>query len=267
MATDPFTQEELIRWKEWLEHKERWLADQGSVFILVIVPSKAGMYPEKLPDWWRQLGKQKRWEQLRDYLIAQQSPLLWVDTRTALLEAKNRGEPVYFQRDSHWTQLGAYYGAMSILSFLEPLCEFPGKQIPRLTFKEVNTRKHNPDLARLLGVENFWYEFDYRKPPQIAEFKLKRNYDNIPLRAPVRNLRRRPFAIGNVIFHDSFGEGLVNSLGIHFRWCVFSHYVNGFNGIDIRKIHPDFCLLIMVDLAFENILLRNDYTIGFKIPD
>ena len=260
LAIEPFSESELRRWLEWLEHTQRWLADQGTTFILVIVPSKAGIYPEKLPDWWRQQGKKKRWDQLRDSLTARQSPLLWLDLTSTMLEFKLRGEPVYFRRDSHWTHLGAYYGTMAILSFLELLCESVGKQIPRLSFSDVKSSLYMPDQSKYLGIELVWYDSDYLRLPLVPEAWLERNYAFVPVKPQVDYARRFPFAVGNgrpeaptaVVFHDSFGRFLFNQLGPHFRWCIFWHYRNGFDPVLLEKTRPDFCLWIMADRMLQN---------------
>lgn len=77
----------------------------GRRFVLVVAPDKSTAVPEFLPDEYpgrdcARAGTDAFWPQITERAGA-------VDLRPALAKLAARGDPIYHQRDTHWTDLGA----------------------------------------------------------------------------------------------------------------------------------------------------------------
>lgn len=113
MGQNPFTTTELEQWRIVLEERYYWLKERGIDYIFALAPTKALVYPEKLPErifsMKRKLNRQTRYDQLIKYL-EEKSVVPMVDLQTALLNAKNQNTelPLYYRTDFHWN----YYGSL-----------------------------------------------------------------------------------------------------------------------------------------------------------
>ncbi|MEN8189706.1 MAG: hypothetical protein ABFS19_07655 [Thermodesulfobacteriota bacterium] len=114
MGRNPFSEAELEAWRVALEERYYWLKEKGSSYIFALAPTKALIYPEKLPDrileMKQRANRPTRYDQLISYL-QEKSVVPVVDLRRALLEEKKRaGEtPLFYRTDFHWN----YYGSLS----------------------------------------------------------------------------------------------------------------------------------------------------------
>ena len=154
---DPFSESELDAWQELLEKREKWFADRGIRFLVVIPPDKQTIYPEYLPDEFRGFPTPSRLDQLIDRLRQRNSPVKIVDLRPALLEAKRHGQ-VYFKTDSHWNDDGVYAGYLALLDAI-------GKELPNHKFAAqplgnfaVETVIKTGDLAQQLDLYFEYHE-------------------------------------------------------------------------------------------------------------
>ena len=104
------------------------------------------------------LGNESRLDQLIKY-IRQDGETNIVDLRSVLLNA-SKTQDVYFKVDTHWNDLGAYYGYYEILGLLSHYDS-------RLTPHPLSDYKYerqgeliNPDLPFVLGIppirEEYW---------------------------------------------------------------------------------------------------------------
>ncbi|MEE9446543.1 MAG: DHHW family protein [Arenicellales bacterium] len=118
MGLNPFTQSALAQWKTVLEERYYWLKEQGIDYVFALAPTKALVYPEKLParisKLQNELAKQTRYTQLIDYL-KENSIVPVVDLKQAMLSAKNKHPwPLFYRTDFHWNYLGSFYAYQAI---------------------------------------------------------------------------------------------------------------------------------------------------------
>jgi alginate O-acetyltransferase complex protein AlgJ len=154
---DPFSESDLDAWEDLLEKRQKWFAERGIPFLVVIPPDKQTIYPEYLPDEFRGFPTPSRLDQLIGRLKERGSPVEIVDLRPALLAAKRRGQ-VYFKTDSHWNDDGAYAAYVALL-------EAMGKVLPRfkltpqpLSNFAVETVTKTGDLAQQLDLYFEYHE-------------------------------------------------------------------------------------------------------------
>lgn len=146
-----FNSSELVQWKNLLERRATWCKAHGIDYVFMLAPDKSSIYPEYLPSHYVKSGGPTRADQLIGFLQKIRSPLRFVDLRAAVKDGKG-AFPLYLKTDTHWNQLGAYYGYSAIINDLrsrhpeiQPPAALSNFNIPPYIFTE-------GDLARLQGL-------------------------------------------------------------------------------------------------------------------
>ena len=220
-AVDPFTLEDLERWRRVLERRRDVLAQRGITYVLTVAPDKSTIYPEYLPPAVTRVYPQSRLEQLIDYLREHGDATL-VDLRPALVAAKHQ-RPVYYLTDTHWNEWGAYVAYREIVAALRG--RYPGLEAkPASTFSvETLPDAFSGGLADMAGLGDYLREDEIRLTllsPGISRTvstESGRNGDVEFSAAESPN----PAAPRLVMLHDSFGDSLKPLLSEHFRRAAF----------------------------------------------
>jgi hypothetical protein len=223
-SADPFTRDELERWRLMLEHTDHWLRARGSVYLPVIAPDKHAIYPEYLPPSIHAVGP-SRTDQLLRYL-KDHSTVRVLDLRPALLRAK-RAERVYHMTDTHWNDRGAFAAYRAIADALGPTVVDAPPGRDAFLARAVSTRGR--DLAAVLGLAGAIGEVDLTLVPRtprrarVVEPEHPNRYGEDARIVTVRDDATLPRA---VVFRDSFGSALVPFLSEHFARTVFLWQAN-----------------------------------------
>ncbi|MBQ3671008.1 MAG: hypothetical protein II921_05965, partial [Treponema sp.] len=109
--TNRYTEEELSYYCSKIVKMSTWCRKNGIHFIFYVAPNKYEIYGEFYPFAPRPAGE-TLCEQIVARLKAEGVDAIY--PRDFLLE-KKRTEPfpIYYERDTHWNKLGAYYGSLS----------------------------------------------------------------------------------------------------------------------------------------------------------
>src|SRR5262249_2449817 len=121
--------------------------------------------------------------------LRQHTQLELVDLRRPLREAKRQGR-LYFRRDTHWNDRGAFAGYQAIVAAL-------GRWYPamvpasRSDFREVPFVRTDPDLSLMLGLADVMPDHEFHLEPIFARRAhladpgpgLRR--EDIPVKTPV----------------------------------------------------------------------------------
>lgn len=149
MGLTPFTEAELEAWLICLEERFYWLKEQGSDYIFALAPSKALVFPEKLPGrilrMKTELNRPTRYQQLVDYL-RDNSVVPVVDLRPVFEKAKRdtvKGTPfanlpLFYRTDFHWTYYGAFLAYQAILEQINAV--YPKYQFETLRIDDFNVK-------------------------------------------------------------------------------------------------------------------------------
>jgi hypothetical protein len=156
-----FSEDELKRCKEDLEHRRALWARNDTRYLFVVAPNKNTIYPEFLPDYIRAYRGRSRLQQLREYLRTTGSPVDILDLHAALLADKPKGD-LYFRQDTHWNGRGyftAYEAMCRVLSRWFPEIS------PQVMGRDYAIRPHPLDGGewRYLGVP----EKPVKYPPEF----------------------------------------------------------------------------------------------------
>ncbi|QDV08767.1 hypothetical protein Poly30_43220 [Planctomycetes bacterium Poly30] len=123
-GTDPLSPEDLAAWQRALEDRREWLAARGIDHLVVLVPHKSTIYPEKLPSGLQEARGTSRREQFLAWMH-EHSDLRILDIAPALLAAKpapSTGDTslrdLYSPHGVHWAQVGAFAAYAQIVGYL-----------------------------------------------------------------------------------------------------------------------------------------------------
>lgn len=120
LGRDRFSAAELVAWRRAIEGRRAWWRERGAEYLVVLVPNKTTIYPEKLPAFLRSQARAGKLDQLVGHLRDEQSPVPVLDLRPALLAAKAR-QTVYWPTDSHWNAEGLAAGSDAIMGRLHKM--------------------------------------------------------------------------------------------------------------------------------------------------
>ena len=219
-GSDPFSQDELDRWRDFLVERARRFRSVGAQYAFVIAPNKESIYPEHLPGWIGPRVGPTRLDQLMAHLESA-SGVTVIDLRGALI-AEKEAAVVYYKSDTHWNTRGAYAAYREIARVLA--ADFPALAARSwASLGATATERTGLDMARMIGL--------VPESPE-ADFKLDHGACGaatpvpIPLPADLQSRLTAPAYVQRcdapgdvdaVIFQDSFGTALAPILAKSFR--------------------------------------------------
>lgn len=227
---------------------------QGRIFLVLVAPNKASIYPDKLPSEIRPLADKSRLEEINDYLEQNNLPKI-IDPTSALKLAREDYQ-VYLKTDTHWNSIGAYVAYTEIIKTLSQY--YP--EIQAFPIKKIGFKQGDPvarDLANLINTK-YIVEADL-----VPVFKNTVAYSaNLPdisgfMGFSSINDKSAPSLL---MFSDSFGVMYLNNfLKMHFSRSFFFHrdssskYLNNqiFNQFD-----PDIIIYQVVERNLQ--MLESD---------
>ena len=129
------------------------LASQNIAVIVAVVPAKARIYSEHLPNGSLYPATVARHEIFVDWLATKQIP--WVSFKEPLLAAKTQ-QPVFLKTDTHWTPFGARVAATHLQQFIST--QFTGLINPTDQFKTTVTdpQPFEGDLMSFIPVRDLF---------------------------------------------------------------------------------------------------------------
>ncbi len=264
MGLLPFSDEELQQWKKVLEERYYWLKAQGIDYVFAIAPTKALVYPDKMPsrlfELKKQLNQQTRYEQLVHFL-SENSIVPMVDLRASLYKARDDYPwPLYYRTDFHWNYLGSFLAYQSIVKELN--AHFPKYQLkPQniddfridanyewshhtfLRLAGLNPEEHQDDTYLTLYPENTdHYAADsiFNKygiyDGTIPNISIGKNGES---RTKIRTLENEKARLDKIfVIGDSFAEKLVAYFSAHAKTVYNYRTVNRFVLEPIERYKP-----------------------------
>lgn len=219
---EAFTEEELAIFQTDLDALSANYAARGITLLVVVVPNKNTIYPERVPPQIQVIGAESRLEQIISYLQAHgQTQIL--DLRPPLLAAKAERE-IYYATDTHWNGYGAYVAYSAILDELQKA--FPNLAArPVSDFQIVTREPESLDLAANIGTTLL----PESKVQFLPQFDQGTSYKTVNLGG-----RRLMFSYNPdsslpdlVMYYDSFFFTVNPMLGEHFHQGVFVQNYSG----------------------------------------
>lgn len=251
-----FTEEELQQMASGIKKAKDFYAKQGIDYIIVIAPNKEAMYSENMPE---RLQKQRVSDQSRMDLaveyLQKHTDVKIINFKDALMQAKaEMPMEVYFPKDSHWNEVGAYVGYQNMAEYLNKF----GYRLPVTPLKPemvsvVGSQTSDLDVA---GIKDINYKVSFMEQQQPKNLRYEDNGFMQVWENPAAPVKKTVFMI-----RDSFGLGLVPYLNKAFAKGVYAH--NGHNKRPqlealIKEHHPDLMVDELVERYFDRFLKYND---------
>jgi alginate O-acetyltransferase complex protein AlgJ len=222
--TDPFSAAELGAWRDVLEARRRWLAARGIRYLMVVAPDKETIYAEAVPPAITRGPGPSRLEQLGEELRAPGSQVPFLDL-TATLQMRKPVARLYHYTDTHWNDLGALAGYQAITARLRDW--FPElRTLLESDFNVAEVVTPGGDDARICGLQldlrepqrQLTLRPDVRAPAHLAD-GAPLAFERLDVHGTQRFETRAPAGEipSAVILRDSFGEGLLPTLALHFQ--------------------------------------------------
>ncbi|MDR3617232.1 MAG: hypothetical protein P4L53_26995 [Candidatus Obscuribacterales bacterium] len=149
----PFSRLNLALWKKAIKARNKFLADNGIKYLLMVVPEKATVYPEYFPPGLAIHSGKSRLDEFQDALANENSdrPVDFIDLKRALIEQKGDKYLLYKKYDAHWNFYGALVCARLIGLHMQdsyPMARF----FDRNDFPVTLEKSEQGDLASALAL-------------------------------------------------------------------------------------------------------------------
>jgi len=147
--TNLLNADELAIFKADIQENAKWCDDNGIKYLFIICPNKHNVYPEyhilSRPD-----GITRTDQLLRAF---KESGINCIFPLDYLLEKKKTESlPLYYETDTHWNDLGAYYAFEAIKE--EIIEMFPDKDFPNIEYKrDVTYSETAGDILPMLNIK------------------------------------------------------------------------------------------------------------------
>lgn len=138
------------RVSENIKNTTEQLGKSGKKFYFFVAPNKENVYREYLPDDVKIFDEKSRDEKLLDTLMVKQDNVIYA--KDEIMKAKEVGQ-LYYKQDTHWNNLGAFYGFKALMQGIEP-----GFKDFEYELQYTKPQVHNRDLARFLGMKNYFVD-------------------------------------------------------------------------------------------------------------
>lgn len=238
-----------------LESLQFQLSARQITLLIVVAPNKGTIYPEKISDEIQKIQQESRLDTLLSY-FARHGSQVFIDLRPALLNAKE-SQLVYYRTDTHWNAIGAYHGYKVIIDALSE--NHPDLRPIKLTDFTISTGVPTQrDISRLLGASKLL------EAPLFLEAGFDTNTQWITLNndnTASLAVQQDTYLPKAIIYQDSFGQGLIPFLTLHFSKSIFisrgSQQKDLFSYLFIDQFDPDIMIIEIVerDLPYLEFLL------------
>lgn len=221
----------------YLNTVNQYLSDQNIKFYVVVVPDKHQIYKEYLPYTLPQgttllnLVKQNA--------SLDSSHVKFIDLHKSLLNKKEQHQ-IYYKTDSHWDNLGAFYGYKTLMQELEN--DFAITSLNKDDFNITTSLKTIGDNTKMTNLKqevNF-VTLEPKSPNKIDVVLDDQNYLHFKNNSKTLNL---------LMYRDSFTNALTPFLNQTFNNVIL---VRDFNVAKshINKHNPD---IVILEIAERNL--------------
>jgi hypothetical protein len=223
----------------------RTLSEKGIAFYFVVVPDKAVVYSDCLPDW-AQKSPAPTVKQKILSMLSEDATVRGIDLAPAMIQARrNCPQSLYYRIDSPWNAVGASQGYRGIVSRLNE-DQFNLKMCPEFTYTE--TMITTGDLAGLIG--EFKLREDIKYHPQIDNPIQETIVEHDPVHGGPKLIRTEnpSGALRLFMIRDSFATDMIPYFAASFRSCRFYWTKNIDESMaQIEKELPDIVILETIE--------------------
>lgn len=253
---DTFSREELIQVRRIQTARAEWLLKKDIAYYVVIVPNKHTIYPEFLPENIRKIGPTSQIEQVKE-LFEHDTLIHFLDLREELFAHKKEHD-LYLFGDTHWNDIGAFYGYQKIMEILTR--DFPSLGAHTVSRDSLNLQYYRNFRGNLVNIarlgEMYEHDMPMLKPGFVSRVDTGRIQTRLlPSVYPQYRAYPEIFHSGDenlpkaLIIRDSFTRSMIPWLSEHFSTTVFLwdgwRYLIHKDIVEAEK--PDIVMVIMLE--------------------
>lgn len=244
-----FSQDELNALKSNVTkrlNRVRNKSGKDTVMIYVVAPNAATVYPETVPEKWEK-AKQSDDSRLLQFarLIDEigDSGIRMVNLPAYMIENKTAGK-LYYQTDTHWNPLGAFFGYYQLMKVIEEA--YPQCAPHELSDFTIYQQAYAGDLLNFAGLSGCGAEMSTQ---------VKKNFQSV-VKSGEQMTGDVPTSIVEddtlpvaVVMRDSFGSAIYPFMTEHFSKMVFTPFNCGFNAAlsYVESEQPDYVIQVLVE--------------------
>lgn len=255
-----FTNDELISFKKELIKRIKIAQEHNGKLLIAIVPNKANIYPEFMPDHLVRSNNGGYGMQMMYYLKRNNLPV--IDLYEPLLKGKTIC-PLYYKTDNHWNNAGAFVAANAILQEISKY--YPSiKNMSKEEYPISKIKENAGDIAKMLTIEDNVSDFNYFPTPKSG-FKSKQQNLNkykcpngfaFPWEFEKTRYNKDTTLPSILIIRDSFGEKIFPYLSERSSKCIaiFDAWHYGMNLEIIKNEKPNIVLYLILESQLKNLI-------------
>jgi hypothetical protein len=243
---DPLNKKKLLNLQKNLDQLSMELKQKGITLLVVIPPNKTTIYSQDMPVQIPVIGSTSRLDQFVQHMKLNGRTSI-LDLRPVLLDASH-SQQVYYRTDTHWNDLGAYYGYAATLNALSS--DYPQiKPHGRSDFRYIYAGNSTHELPLLMGLSSY-LEADWVMVPDF-EVHLDESKIALPDGRYIRTVTNVEKQLPELlVFGDSFYGALAHFVEPHFsrvKTIPFT-YEDGIWSLDwIQHENPDVVIIEVVE--------------------
>ena len=247
--------------------RSKWLSDRGIKQYIAIVPVKAQVYPEFLPEQFKNRSAVTKTEQFIETL--EDIPNLnIIYLKDAIVSEKEKSDyNLFYKTDQHWNEYGALIGLRELIHKIKK--DFPEVseiEVDNYVFDTVST--DGLGLAKVLMLQNSIKEMEIKisQKEKVQHKKIDTLKYEIPEVFPYKNAHQLYYSSSNkklpkaLIIRDSFTHALTKQLPESFSestfiwdtWCYELHE----DIIENEK--PDIFITIIIETNIPFIIYKHN---------
>lgn len=245
-----WNEERIVSAAEWLQEKADRLKSKGIDFLVLIPPDKERIYAEKLQRKYGEASENRPVKQLLEY-IENQTDVRMVYLLDALQDAKRERpeDTLYYKLDTHWNDLGAYFGVSRLAEELG-IDPFPPVTETQVIYEE--SEQSARDLADMMGIgkylgrDRIYSVHGYSDSPEKEKTSWDYIVTNEDFYGSVRTENDEGDSRKLLVIRDSFGTAMIPYFATKFQQTVQIHQ-KSFSWSDIEKEEPDIVIYEIVE--------------------
>ncbi|MEM7085203.1 MAG: hypothetical protein AAF489_03420 [Bacteroidota bacterium] len=251
LGHDLFEEKSLIRIEKQVANKRGWLDEKGISYYVAVAPNKLSIYRDKLPI--KSPDTLTKAKQLFAHFAKTDFPIIDLSKEIR----KHKEEELYYRYDSHWNDLGAYWGYFTLISELKK--DYP--QIKVVGLDELTLKREPEDRSDLIkmlkikrsAITNRLYHKNSNATPLPAELTIPSYY-----RQPAQYEYRYKSDVNNLkvlLLGDSFSNALKEFLKESFGELVMVRD-SRFDKRIIEREQPDIVINEFIERDIELIWIK-----------
>lgn len=241
---DLWSTQELITVRKIHLERKNLLKNRNCTYLLAVWPNKTTIYPEFIPKHlhWMKKDTLSKVDQLIQFFKESNIDIPIIYPKNYLL--KHKKEKLYFKNDTHWNQLGAFYGYVYFMNQTSSL--FGEKPKNRKAYKISYKSIKSGDLLKIMGMcsSNLF-------PEKIPQLKCRKYVKIYATPNDISYKHINPSATSNkkvLFFRDSYTRNLLPYFTQHFKESYY--YWQDYDQKIVDSLRPDVVVVSKVERYF-----------------